>query len=389
MASFPWWAFGSTPASVRPFPSEIGRLFAVGRQFHREDGSVFGWRGATWFLGFARYLRGEDVRPDLERFVGWGVNIVRVFLRVPWGGEWEFYRDPHDFPALRRFIALVSEHGLRTQLVALTYADAPVKQQQRVQEAYDVAYGFPLATVQVANEPHVNGIDTALALQGVDKRGVLSCSGDYYAVSASGEVGDGVLPPAPFSVFPLTLDYGDLHTERNSRYPRNGKEPREFADVSGVPWIDGEPWGFGEHPVSGGGSRTTDIQAAVGHHGTAQLMCAGSCLHTQAGLEGRAPDPVTEPIQTAMCEAVSKVWQFFPEHVYTGEYSRPHLSNWPLEWRDDDSDSQTGHAYASLLGTVAYACVPLPRVGWHAVGVNGWTVTDQIIGYPGVVKLER
>jgi len=60
------------PASSRPFPPEVGALVTNGTKFIRQDGTIFGWRGATWFLGYARYLRGEDVRPHLARFVALG-----------------------------------------------------------------------------------------------------------------------------------------------------------------------------------------------------------------------------------------------------------------------------------------------------------------------------
>ncbi len=380
-------------------------------RFVRADGSPFGWRGASKFLLHARFMRGESIDQQIDWMHSLGVNIARVFMRVPWGvtpfGDWRFYaqpeRDAHYEPSVRAFFQRFTDEGIRVQPVSLTDSSQMSEGRTLTQQLFDIARDYPLVTPQTANEPNVNGIDTRSIMAGVDRHGVLSCAGDYLTIGTapdgSDEVGDGFMPSPPLKKTPFMLDYGDLHTERSwhqppissDRYPRNGKEPKEFTDTFGIPWVDGEPVGFGEVPHAGSGARLTDIQQAMGHHAIAHLLTPGSTLHTQAGLEGRAPDPVSEPIQTAMCEDISRMWRFIPEDCYLGEYSRPNLSpaTWPMTWTAGDVDSLVGHAYASIHGNTAWACVPLPRAGWEAVGVNGWRVDAQLDGFPFVVRLTR
>lgn len=388
------------PPAPSPFPQEYSRLLAVGRQFRRAaDATTAAIRGATLFMAHARYLRGEPLLEQLDWSHRLGINLWRVFFRVPWGGEWEFYRrpeaDPDYRPSRRAFFTLLRDHGIFGQAVALTAREADSR--RIVQELYDDAEGFWNVTPQIANEPHVNGIDTRDAVVGLARHGLLSCSGDYLVPSFSGPAGDGVMPANPNLASVHVLDYGDLHTERSfhvpaissDRYPRNGKEPKEFADSFGCPWIDGEPLGFWEQVRMGSGARTTDVQAAVSHHAIARLLCAGQVIHTQAGLEGRAPDPTREPVQTALCEAISKVWRFIPDHAYTGAYSRPGLTpdTFPLQWQE--ADSLVAHAYATLHATEGWAVNPMPRDGWAAQGANGWTVAETLPGFPFVVRVVR
>src|SRR6185369_11815746 len=131
---------------------------------------------------------------------------------------------------------------------------------------------------RIGNEPHVNGIDTRAACEGIDRHVVMSTSGEYRVVGteydpATGkptgrdEIGDGEMPSPPIKSFPFQLDYGDLHVARSlhdpvqpsDRYPRNGKEPTEFIAFTGKPWKDGETYGLGEFNKVGGGARTTDL----------------------------------------------------------------------------------------------------------------------------------
>jgi hypothetical protein len=330
-----------------------------------------------------------------------GVNVARVFGCVPWGGEWEFYARPWERPdfdaQFNAFYALLAKAGIRLEYVPLTYSNLAMSVQRAyVQRIYDLIGngGLDLCMVEIGNEPHVNGIDTRAAIAGVNRRGVLSSSGDYFVPSATAENGDGFWPadPKPFH----HLDYGTVHTERSlddgkNRYPRNGKEPFEFMGSTRKPWVDDEPFGIGEVEKRGGGARTTNIRAVVSHHAICHLLTPGSTIHSQAGLEGRAPDPASEPMQNRLAEAISRVWRFIPAESQSGQYSRPHLSPdvFPIQWTPDDSDSMVGHAYASLMGNRAFVVVPMPRAGWTLQPVGGWRVVRTLDGFPFVAELAR
>lgn len=401
------------PKPTRPFPPETQAIRAVGRFFRRADNSVFDLRGYSYFMGHARMHRGEDIRPSLDQMVAWGINEVTVFGRinwgrVSWGEDWTFYKDVRDPESWRRFYRLLAEYGITCEHTVLTDHDLPEHEQQiRVQESIDVAVEFPLVHERVGNEPHVNGIDTRAAMNGVTRRGVMMTSGEYRFVGTKWEngkptdppipeIGDGFMPSPPITHIPYQLQYGDLHSERklsdpvtpDDHYPRNGKEAQEFMGLTDMPWLDGEPCGIGERTKTGSGQRTADLTSILSHHAIARILVPGQRIHCEAGLQGRVPYKDTEPVQAHICEMIAKLWQFIPAEAPLGMYTRPGLNGWPTSWPKGDQTSFSKHAYGSICGDKVYLCVPRPQVKIEPI--DGWreaAVFEDTSNY--IARLER
>src|SRR5688572_29896054 len=188
----------SAPRGHVLFPTEAGPLYVDGKVFRTQDGELWSWRGFSWFLGFLRYCRGEDVTPDLRWLRAHGFNIVRVFGPLPWIETPDYRVEQFDAQKFDAFLSLLETHGLRCEFVPLCYRFAPandVSVRRFLQSVYDIAAAHWNTIVEVSNEPHVNKIDPIAAMAGVDRRGVVSAWGLYGSYYAA------------LSVMPSTLDY--------------------------------------------------------------------------------------------------------------------------------------------------------------------------------------
>lgn len=363
---------GRTKASR--YPPEAGRLTRDGKVFRDSSGAVWQWRGASMFLLFARFLRGEDIRPQIAWMLRQGVNVARVFGCVPWGGEWEYFRTPWLgwIPMLDSFVTLLEQSGIRCEFVPNTYAPGS---RPYTQQAFDIASAHWGMTVEIGNEPAVNNLDVQTLVHGIGHSRVLSSYGIYEQ--------PGNVPYDPWNTMPH-LDYVTVHSPRDSHWPRNAKDGMEIRDALGCPVVLDEPWGAGEVDKDGGGSRRTQVEDFRSYFGISHLFSAGATFHSQAGLEGRCPSK-DEPIQQSIADAISAVWDFMPAMVQTGEYSAPHIGNFPLKY--ETGDSTQDHAYASLFEHEGWVTIPRQRDGFVAQGVNGWAVTKTLP--VGCYKVER
>lgn len=371
---------------TRLFAAEEGRLAVCGDHFCTENGRVWSWRGATMFLLSCRFIRGEDITPQIRWMQQHGVNVARVFVAgVGWGGDfadcaWSFERP--DFEAqLDRFFTRLADAGLRVEATVVT-DDAITADvwHDILQRVYDVAAPHWNVFVEWVNEPWVGrrqAILDAIEARGIDRHGVLSA---YGIMPAGVPGGDGYLP-CP------VLDYVTPHLPRDLAYfSRNPKDLKNIRDVLRVPVVNDEPLGIADYDKQGTAARTTNRIAVVSHFSICRLFGAGCTIHSQAGVEGRAPradEPITEDLATA----ISDVWAFIPSEAPSGAYAAPHLGNFPLVW--DGPDSLVTHAYAKLFSDHAWAVNPMPRDGWTPQPIDGWTIAAQLPGAEYVLKLVR
>ncbi len=371
--------FFDPPSESRPFPAERGRLRVEGTLFRDQSGAVWSWRGYSWFLGFARFLRGEDVTPQIQWMQAHGVNVARVFGHVGWSG-WEDYQRPWTRPdfdqRLHAFLTRMADAGLRVEYVGLADRSMSIEEQRAyIQRLFDIARTHWNVFVEVANEPAVHRIDTAAILRGVNRYDVLTAYGDY---PVKGNPGIGFDIP--------TLDYVTVHVPRErNQYARNSKDQLEFKDALRRPVVGDEPFGIGEEDRDGSGARTTNLEETVSHFAIGHLFSAGMTLHSQAGLEGRVPG-AGEPIQRRIADAIARTWRFIPPEAQQGLYSAPHVGNFPVQW--SVRDSRIGHAYASILGTRAWVVNTAPRQGWRVIGINGWQL-HALGPLPSVAQLQK
>lgn len=341
------------------FPPESGRLHITGRTLRYENGDIFPWRGYSWFLGMARMLRGENIRPALSAIRGFGANVVRVFGRVsPRKGwpDWPDYEQPELRPdfldQLRRFWTLCAEAGMRCQYVVETFADDVGAARARIQQALDAAVDFPLVFVDGTNEGREQGIDPECC-RGVDRHITLGGSG--YAVLDSYVQGDG---RTRYAMNDPVWDYFNPHGDRGDEWMRKAKDAvdyRGWDDAYGVfdgihgPIVFDEPKGGAELPVPG--RRTDSPEEYAEFVGTAMLFCLGATYHCDDGVKGLPP---TGPVQRRIADAVRQTWQFYPPIAQTSAYGRAGFSDFPLAIQ---ADTECLRAYTGALGDEAYVQV--------------------------------
>ena len=346
-----------------PFPAESGSLHIDGRIFRTADGQPWTARGVSMFLLAARMALGEDITPQLRWCRRVGVNIVRVFGRVPWP-EWPHWNTPEQNPGywnlLRTFFALLSQHGLRCEWTVFTGRGDLLDQRRILAQTYEVASEFDHVLVEVGNEPHPapgrNPIPVEAIASGISRRGVLSSYGLY----AEGMHGI------------ATLDYASMHTPREEQWVRKARHAQEAMQHIGIPILNGEPMGVAE--VREGHRRTTDVAGYVRYAAISTLLGPGLHVHLQCGLEGRMPRE-DEPVQQAVMEAIrDQVWSKIGPEIQQGSYSADHLTGSPLA-------AHPLWSYASVRGDQAIGVLVADEsiqaaAGWRVV--KRWGPADSI-----------
>ncbi|MCR4342142.1 MAG: hypothetical protein NUW01_19875 [Gemmatimonadaceae bacterium] len=335
----------------RPFPAERGFLTIRDSRFWNDEGWPWLWRGASMFLLLDRQMAGEDIQPQIDWMVTHGVNVARVFVAgVDWPDHGLLYTRPDWTPQLGLLADRLADAGIRLEATVCTVSCNDVARWQPVVQAvYDTLAGKWNALAEIANEPHVNG--TALSYASFNRRGILSANG---------------LDPSHGDPH-VVLDYGTTHLPRDmAHFPRNSKDLFELREATGKPWVSDEPIGIAEYDKDGSGARTTNRSAVASHFALAAVFGGGGTVHSQFGLEGRAPLE-NEPISESLMQTVSKVWQCIPPEAQLGEYRAPHLPGFPVLC-PNASCSTLEHAYATVRGSRAWVVVPMPTPGWTAPG---------------------
>lgn len=355
-----------TPPGSAVFPPESGRLHIEGTTFRTEDNQIWQWRGFSWFLGYRRFLAGEDITRDLQWLRGHGVNIVRIFGPLPWAQTPDYRAESFNVDRLGDFFQLVGEHGLRVEFIPICYRFDLAAQRQLVQRIYDIAAGHWNVLIEVANEPHVNDTDPVAILQGVNRRGVLSAYGLYGSYYAN----PGGMPPA--------LDYVTIHTQRDSAWHRKARHAQEVQHALGKPTISDEPAKITEPDFDYPGGKNDPAHTpddAVWHGAITHLYTPGFTLHTEEGKWGRVPTPGM--LQDTVVNAVlEQVWKRIGPEWQTGKYNGSHMSSSPVDFIPNIWTYTSLHPDKALSVRCAVSA-PQPKPGW--VEVERWGPGGSIV----------
>jgi hypothetical protein len=351
------------------FPPERGRLHIDGTTFRTEDNALWPWRGVSWFLGFLRFCRGEDVTPDLRWLRAMGFNIVRVFGPLPWVETPDYRVESFQFDKLPAFFALLEAHGLRCNWSLAHYKDPNLK--PYVQRWYDIAADFWCPVAEVVNEPTVGAKpDPIDLLKGINRRGVLTSYGLY---SQYYDKNPGLDP---------VLDFGTIHITRDDAWDRKARHAQEWQAACGKPIISDEPAKITEpgfHYPGGKNDPLHTPQEAVWHFGIAAMYGAGGTFHCEEGKWGTCPTPgmlqhtVAEAVRDHVFLKIGPQWQ-------TGQYSGSHMSSSPVHFEQDV------WAYSAILGNTA---VSVRVKAEPSQAVHGWRVKDRWGPGDSLAVLER
>jgi hypothetical protein len=328
---------GVVPVPVEPdtglFLPERGHLRIDGATFRTESGELWQWRGYSWFLGFLRYCRGEDVTPDLRWMRAMGFNIPRIFGPLPWKETPDYRIESFQFDKLSPFLDLLEAHGLRSNWSLGHYRDPGLK--AFAQKFYDIAAQHWSVVTERVNEPHVGKTkpDPITDFAGVDRHGVLTSYG-YYAEAMDGKEG-----------WPKVLDFGTIHTPRDSAWHRKARMAQEVQHATGKPWISDEPAKIIEVDFDYPGGKNDPQQTpidAVWHAAIAAIYTAGSTVHTEFGKWAKTPPPgslqqaVVDAVRDHVFLKIGPIWQ-------EGKYKGSHSSGTPVHFERDI------WAYSSIL----------------------------------------
>lgn len=348
------------PPSGGLFPPESGKLWLSGIRLYSEQG-LFQWRGYSWFLGFLRFCRGEDITPDLRYFRANGINIVRIFGPLPWAETPDYRIENFRWDLLPAFLALLQAHGIRCNWSLFHYKDPGIAALRLfAQRFYDLANDYwTVSFVEGVNEPH-NGSekpDPKAILDGINRHGIISAYGYY--------------PDDKRPKIPAILDAGTVHLPRDDDWARKARDAQWLTHETGKLWLSDEPAKIAEPDFHGAGVKNdwaTTPQEAAWHFGVCGLWLPGGTIHTQAGRNGLVPAPGT--LTHAAVESVrDNVWLKLGADVQTGGYTGSHFSTSPVDhipmvW-----------SYSSMHGNRAwsvrcYPSAPQARNGWQVI--NRW-----------------
>ena len=377
-----WLAGGakSVPSSI--FLPEKGKLHRSGKYLLTEDNQVWFGRGLTMFMLYARYLRGEDITPQLDYARSVGVNYLRVFGPVPvppWGEEWRFYQThPQLASRLPDFAKVLGDHGLRFEWVPVCGPWSSTTARTMLIDSYAALANSWNVFVEWANEPgQVGTFHENLHTLGdnINRRGILSATGIAAIPDpANAQVLLGI-PRVDHYWQMHWLDYGTMHlndTQLN-RYPRTSKYLKEIRDGDGGAQGSFMPE-WGDEPVRVDDNDTyPGVEEHVAHNAIASLFGGAQLVHYDLGRVGLAPPA------GGLCDRViretTKIWQFIPPIATTGTYTRGDFNEFPVYWTP--TDSQVEHAYGTWVGSVGWFVNPLPQPWWKRTFKPGYQLLGE------------
>ena len=377
---------------------ETGSLHVETRQGRpvivREDGSIFRWIGASDFALFARFARGEDIRPILDQRIDLGFTILRVFTmfdRFGIGaaagtGELNPAAVADYYTKLRAFIDLAAARGIRLELVVLADADgrpdgtgglmsASAAQQTHLTRVLDVVQGTWNVTVEWSNEAFKNA------------QGVTGLTGECRAPRVLCAYGS-TLPDGPVPAGWPSLDYVTVHDhERSTEWPRTARRYAELVDRLGKPVVADEPMGFAESARAD--ARATEPSDAAYFAAAVAMSASGATFHSDDGVASRQ----FSPVQLEAAKAWAWAARWVPPEAQTapsqegGTCGTAGGGDMPIQHcgLDTNASSRALSSLCRLVSPTEY-CVRVRPVG-PTVARPGWRITSE--PRPGFVTLER
>jgi len=362
--------------TVRPFePSPLPRLVRNGHWIEYEDGTPFGWRGASDFQILQRLANGEGGGVDavLDQRRALGFEVLRT------GGMCSimFHFNPFDYSNYWQIVEELARRAARRKLrIEFTaFVDAAlIMPSAHDQRRYwsQVLEAIPAIQAKFRNlfVEDINESD-----QTVNRLEILGELGRVAGVLNSHGSNGADAPP----VFPVH-DYAGLHPARPADWPRrDAHNPMEdIADRFGCAAICGE----GCRPDQGRGPVASDhFDSGAG----SMALHNGDTFHC---VQGKMSVPFTgDDYRCAVAHA--RGMHAVPLEYRYGVYTRGGLSEGPIEHHPmDNSDPVVwcSRTYARLLGRKAVAVVMQRTPQWRLNPVNGWRVVGQT---ESVVFLER
>jgi hypothetical protein len=277
-------------------------LHADGRIFRAADSTAWRWAGVSAFRLLHRHAAGENIRPFLDAYAGYGVLRVFTYALDPgWGARaW----DVPTVAEIKTFCAAVAPLGWLVELTLLT-DDMPDKLAW-AQALVPQLAADPRPTnllLEGGNEPDTHKhIDTAALRSVLEASGFLYASGNYeQSAKAFGR-------------------YGVAHTARTADWPRRGHDLMEYYQGGGpnaptdpahpYPWVGDEPG----KPQDVG---TKDAEW-LAYFGVCALLGAGATFHCETGKYGDLPTEVERHLAAVALSAL----RAFPADAPNGPYRR-------------------------------------------------------------------
>lgn len=337
------------------FPPEVGRLHIDGTTFRREDGGLFQWRGYSWFLGFLRYCRGDDITPDLRWMRAFGFNLPRVFGPLPWTETPDYRIEHFDFVKFDAFLSLLESYGLRCNFSVGHYPGVNWKKFDAVID--DLARGHWNLVKERVNEPRIGAKPDPIRDFPTHTGKVLTSYGWYESFY------ENIIPPV--------LDFGTVHIPRDAAWHRKARHVQELQAATKRPWISDEPAKVTEPGFSYPGGKNdpaTTPNELVWHAAVCLLYTPGVTYHCEEGKWGRVP--THGMLQHTCAERLrDDVFLKIDAHWQTGAYNGSHhTTTSPVDFVRDV------WAYSSLHATEALAvrCAPIPLKA-----INGWRIVES------------
>ncbi len=367
-----WETFREEPfdVEVQPgeFPLEAGRLHRDGTLLRDDTNGLWTARGYSMFLAFLRMLRGEDIRPDLRTLRNFGFNCIRVFGPLPWKETPDYRFENFLAQRLPEFFELCASEAMRVEFTPICYGGHELaanvrtfsleNQRLLLGKTYDAAAPFWNVMVEVANEPHVNRTNPIAIANGIDRRGVLSATGEY----------DNKTLGKKFAQF--NDGYMVLHSDRSKTdWPRKARHAEEAKKANKIPVILDEPRGAGEPNVTYPSARDSKIAHFVWYHALAAFWTSGSTLHSEEGKWGRVPTPgmrqyeIIEAVSRDVFKKIDATWQ-------VGKYSGSHYKTSPVDFIRDV------WTYSTINGNRAISVRCSDEVG-PPKAINGWREVER------------
>lgn len=351
--------------------------------FFRNQGQDWIYGGLTSFTLFQRWMDDGEAGVDawLDLAIRWRAKVLRCFGMWAWSDPTRQRFTLTEYPQwadeLPKFLAYVNSRGLRVEFVPLIDCVMLLpdygQQLAHVQRVADLMASFNLGwnVLEIANEPWhpENGVDAdRMARELRVPPGLLVATGNYEA-----------------QPFRLRSGYGTNHTTRDAEWMGNAKELKDQRDFSSVPEVGDEPVGADGDPNDGRSSHPEEFgdYAAI-----AALLGNGATFHLNEHY--CRVDHIT-PVMEACAREFFDALYWAPPYVTRGEYVAGHLSNVPIEFRDEWSLRTFGR----IWGADAWINVTHPHPAGIVDGLvraqvrNGWRVVDRSGPHGRRIHLQR